>query len=1016
MDTPHGFPYQLTQFPLDRFQMVELLGRGGMGRVYKARDRHLNRMVALKVVVDPEVPLAVTGLLAEAQYLAALDHPHVVKVHEVGIWEGSVCLVMQFVQGTTLDRATQGLGLRTSLRLLAQAAHGVHAAHLQGFLHRDLKPQNILVEERELGEFSAYVMDFGLARRQSAESCAFSGRIAGTPHYMSPEQAAGGYLLDVRGDVYGLGATLYYLLAGHAPFAERKPPEPPPSKGATEEDPSTRREAFLPSMPEEALEPRAPVDPEAPHALAVLHRVLEEEPHPLRLLVPSLPLDLDTIVTKAMEKQPHLRYPTAEALAQDLERFLAGEPIQARRPSPVRRLQTWVRHHPTWSVALALGMTLSLVGGGVAVWAARRARARVDLAARFDGHAREMAYRIRLSALSPLHDRTPELQWLRQRAKELAEEARRAGAMAEGPMAFVQGQALTLEGRRPQALFHLRRAWDLGHRSPALAEALGTALLLASLDEVKELTLAGRLTPALARDLARTHQDPALAVFRTARDTSPLRTLVSGWIDFLERRDTTALQAAAASPQEVPGVSGPRRLNHLVPPPAPPRLELEAPAFEDHCARAWEALEQALARAHADPELWVTQGEWIITETFQRTRRGAPPSGRSYPEAIAACTQALRIDPHHVPALLARSQGWHQLAWQAYDEDPVDGAPGISLVQVAQNALDDARRAYAIDPEQLDCTRVLGWALVAKALGEERHARPMRPPLEEALALAAQGLQRDPHHLRLLNLDNNIRWHLARARIAAGEDPSPEVREAIHRLEARMVHFPEAPEVRYQCALHLQRLANLDFRRGDGPGALAQVARAREVLQGVFEISPDLRYFHGALAQVWMLEGKLRGLQGENPRACFQAAEVELRQAQEGSPMSQAEVHVELALARAQLDLEEGHPTAMAPARALLKTLGARTSLGISGRAALLRLEALAARRAGRDFRPLLAQARALLRPRLGPTLERSDAYDWGLLGALELLGGQASGRERLKAALAREPRLGWDFSFEKKM
>ncbi len=211
-----GFDPPLPEFPRDRYQVLDLLGEGGMGKVYKARDRHLNRYVALKFI-RREDPVLARRLVLEAQFQAGIDHPNIRKVFEVGLLESVPCIAMEYISGTDLKVASENLGLQDRVALVAQAARAIHAAHQQGFVHRDLKPQNILVEAGEDGVLKAIVMDFGLARPVQATNLTLTDTLVGSPFYMPPEQIIGGGPMDARSDVYSLGATLYAICTGKPP-------------------------------------------------------------------------------------------------------------------------------------------------------------------------------------------------------------------------------------------------------------------------------------------------------------------------------------------------------------------------------------------------------------------------------------------------------------------------------------------------------------------------------------------------------------------------------------------------------------------------------------------------------------------------------------------------------------------------------------------------------------------------------------------------------------------------------
>jgi TolB-like protein/Tfp pilus assembly protein PilF len=307
------------------YELLKEMGRGGQGIVYRARQKSLNRTVALKIVGlgqwATETHLKRFHLEAEAA--ASLDHPCIVPIYEIGERDGSCYFSMKLIEGEPLD---VGVGRKQNSQwaanLIARLARTVHYAHERGVLHRDIKPGNILVN----AEGQPYLTDFGLARLvEATDSVTRTRETLGTPSYMAPEQADGQTdRITNATDVYGLGTVLYHLLTGHPPFA-----------GGT--------------------------------AYQTIRLLLETEPRHPRLWNPKLDRDLSTICLKCLEKDPQRRYPTALALAEDLERWLKHEPIQARHIRMFARGWKWVRRNP--AVAGLLASLIALATAiGVIMW------------------------------------------------------------------------------------------------------------------------------------------------------------------------------------------------------------------------------------------------------------------------------------------------------------------------------------------------------------------------------------------------------------------------------------------------------------------------------------------------------------------------------------------------------------------------------------------------------------------------------------------------------------------------
>ncbi|MES2595668.1 MAG: serine/threonine-protein kinase [Verrucomicrobiota bacterium] len=302
------------------YELLEEAAKGGMGVVWRARQQALNRTVAVKMIrsgafADKD---EVQRFHAEAQAVAQLKHPNIVNIHEIGEHEGQHYYSMDFIEGGTLADQCHGksMKVREAAELLHTVCEAVHFAHQRGILHRDLKPQNIMVDS----EGRPHVLDFGLAKRiDEDQSLTMTGAVLGSPSYMAPEQAQGrNDRVGPHTDVYALGAILYQMLTGRPPFLART-------------------------------------------AAETMMQVVQREPAAPSRSNPDLPRDLETICLKCLEKEPAQRYATARELGEELGHFLKGDPISARPANFARKYANWLKRHPAWLAGAAALVVFGLL-------------------------------------------------------------------------------------------------------------------------------------------------------------------------------------------------------------------------------------------------------------------------------------------------------------------------------------------------------------------------------------------------------------------------------------------------------------------------------------------------------------------------------------------------------------------------------------------------------------------------------------------------------------------------------
>jgi len=893
LDQPAG-----TEFPPEhrflsdwtRYRVAYLLGTGGMGTVYKAFDPTLGRWVALKFLHRNDA--AQTGrFLREARAQARIAHPNVCQVHEVGEVEGRPYIAMQYIEGSSLGELTEELPLAAKVRLVRDVARAVHAAHRTGLIHRDLKPGNILLAREESGELHPYVVDFGLALDQDETGLSRTGIISGTPAYVSPEQAQG-KPLDRRTDVYSLGIVLYELLAGSPPFT-------------------------------------------GGNLAKVLVDLVQQDPKPLRQAAPGTPEDLETIVHRCLEKDPARRYESARDLAEDLDRFLDGEPIHARPAGWAYRTAKRLRKHRTLALVSAAAVLSLIVLGALSLRAQWRARERAELAQRFGQRIGSMEASIAFEASLPAHDITPYKRNLSEEMDAIRQEMRKLGSIADGPGHYALGRGYLALHQVEPARDHLQRAWQAGERGGDMAEALGVALGLSYERAVAEAD--GYLTPsegqARREEAERTYGRPALDYLREARASAPGSPYLAGLIALYERRYPAALEAARqGGPDELPS----SRLRAKVwrfqaSDAAQAGRYREALVLFEKAGRAYHLLS---SRLPSDPDLRAAECEcW--TRRLVAVMAGADVPREQAAGALAACDEALRIDPELTGAQVLEADLYRRLGDQQRKrgEDPtptladavrlatraVRLAPRDALAYHAlasahqvlaqwrmgrgldprtelRLGIEAAQKAVAAQPELASTHVGLGVAYLVLVLDQQRRGGDPRQALGRAAASFQRASEVNPQSVPALTGLGNTWKALAEVQVAQGMDPSASTARAATALERAAVLNPGAATIRNNLGNVYLTLGDYLLIRGLDPrGPLTRAGRNYEIS---LQLKPDYSLARFNLGYTYRSLAEALVEQGQDPQPALAAAGAALDEAHRLNP---ADADVFLEIARADL-------------------------------------------------------------------------------------------------------------------
>jgi tetratricopeptide (TPR) repeat protein/predicted Ser/Thr protein kinase len=666
---PEGSPAATSNLPpptggeFGKYVLTDRLGKGGMGEVWKAVDTELKRTVALKFL-QTEDTMEVARFKREAHLAASLSHAHIGAIFEVGQIDGRHFLAMQYVPGRTLEKFPKE-DRRLLVRLIRDAARAVDHAHRNGVIHRDIKPANLMVEEVH-DECRVVVLDFGIARAiEGGEKLSMTGDIVGTPAYMSPEQAKG-QELDERADVYSLGATLYEILTGRAPF-----------EGANMYD--------------------------------LLKKVEEEEPIAPRRLNPTIAHDLETIVLKCLEKAPVRRYDSGKELADDLDRFLNGEAVQAKRANTIYRLRIKLAKSKAivTTAGIAAVVLLSVLGWWIFVGRPH---------SEYLGHmsdGRKLWEEARVAAITGVSP--SEIRKKSGTARACFEAALRARSFADAHL--MKGRCLALEGdeKGAQAAYELAIELDAGSADARVE--LAKSLLLKY--------VASRGAPLMG-----SYSGSPKPYFGALASESPeerqLRERAEGLLNQGETAPTQQklLQGLMAMGKPAYDIAAQNLADYT----KEERWDAQALMLEAMCRYYLRQFDEAIPALDRSLNL-VPRSEGFRWRGLIKEAKG------QYPEAIADYTKAIESDPEHSRAYANRgiarqAKGLMEEAFADYTK-AIELDPKSALAHTARGAwkrakglLDEAIAGYdkAIECDQAYAPAYFNRANAKQAKGQHEEA------------------------------------------------------------------------------------------------------------------------------------------------------------------------------------------------------------------------------------------------------------------------------------------------------
>jgi tRNA A-37 threonylcarbamoyl transferase component Bud32 len=865
-ELPNGDPFEVFPVPgWDRYEFIDFIGRGGMGDVFKARDPRLGRYVALKFLRRDD-PDQVQRFLREAKVQAKVEHENLCPVYEVGDAMGHSYIAMQYVAGGSIKEIADLVDLHQKVEIMVDVADALHAAHQAGLIHRDIKPANILVDRTPEGAWHPYVVDFGIAREvDTPHDLTVSGMVLGTPAFCSPEQVRGETSkLDRRTDVYGIGATLYWFLTGQSPYSGAYP--------------------------------------------EVVTGVAERDPVPPHRLDPTIPVDLETIVLKCLEKEQERRYSTAREVSEDLRRFLNGEPITARRASLIYKLNKRVRKHPGL-VSAAVIVALSFAAlGALSLRANLRTRRQAAIAQTLTEQAKEIEGFARIAAMMPLHDRTLERSAIRERMAAIEAEMARLGEISDGPGHYALGRGYLTLLDEQKARRHLELAIDRGYSGPGVSYALG--MVLGRLYQ-RELDLARRIENAELRnarisEIERGLRDPALTHLRSGSGSSVEGAgYVEALIEFYGGDLSEALATTREAFAKEEWLYEAKRLEGdiLLEMGAEYTLRGDADGALSLLDEAGGAYAIAADIARSDPSVHEGEcGRW--TQILEiRSRRGEPVV-EAFDRAVSACDRSLSIDPKRASV----HERLSHLYWRWADlVNDRGGDPEPFLDQ----SIAAADRAIELDPESVAAFFTRGGALTVAALRELARGEDPQPTLEKAVASFEAAIAIDPGAV-LAHDDLGYAWErLARYQMGIGVDPRPALDRAVDAFEHAIDLNPAYANAYNNSGIALWRRAIYEMRTGADPRATFE--QAVVAFDAAIERNPDYAYAYAnrGLANRFLAAYTISN--GEDPSEILNSARADLQRALALNPQIfwayPEQAAVELAAARWALQSGESPAT-----------------------------------------------------------------------------------------------------------
>lgn len=781
--------------PKTRYKLLELLGEGGMGKVYKAHDKRLNRYVALKFLKENN-PEKQKRFLQEAKAQAKLKSDGICKIYEVGEMDGKSFISMQYIEGKNLRETAKEMNLEMKVSIIKKVAEGLQEAHKLGILHRDINPSNIMVERDENGEYKPYIMDFGLAKEVAEPSLTQDGVIMGTLFYMSPEQASGANQnLDRRSDIYSLGATLYEILSGEPPF-----------KGEFVE---------------------------------VLEKIRKEEPEPLRKKNPSIPKDIESIANKCLEKDPNLRYKNTKELVEDLNRFLNGEPVKARKTTFFYYLFKKIKKNKAVFLTLFIALFIFLVFS--LIWINERVSyvKGIKIMQKFGEEIKEVESIMRYSHLLPLHNNLKERNTIFEKIEKIKEKMKEIGKIGEGPGNYAIGRAYFSLGDMRGAYEYYGRALKSQYEDPEFFYSYGMLLGELYKEELKDIERIKNkeLKEAKRKKAEEKYKNEALYYMKKGKTAQKdMVKYAEALIYFYERDYQNALKVISKlmdNPTPFYEIYKLKGDIYLFKGKEKDSTGNYESAMEEYL-KAEEEYSKAKGIGRSDIEIYLSNADLFKAKLKLKAQKGELDE-KILKDALREIENASVINPENERVYNLKSL----LCWSwaneilKYGKDPS---------RYLEEAISSAGKAIEIRKDYPEAYTNRGISYVILASYEKQNGLDPLNSIEKGIENYRQAIIIDPQNMEPYVNAGNAYTLLVDYYISKGEEPLELMEKAVENYEKALEIYPELPQILNNSGIIYQYKGEYEKEKGRDPRHFLKIAIEKQ--KKAVEINPN---YPGAL-------------------------------------------------------------------------------------------------------------------------------------------------------------------------